>query len=61
MISRERAIQIALNAMPESGFQVASAVLSGKVWCIGLTKNGRGFEVEIDAETGAIIGGGGGK
>jgi len=61
MISRERAIQIALSVMPESRFQVASAVLSGKVWCIGLTRNGRGFEVEIDAETGAIIGGGGGK
>lgn len=61
MITKEAAIKIALNAMPESGFQVKNIVCSNKVWYVGLTKNGRGFEVEIDAETGKIIGGGGGK
>lgn len=60
MISREKAISIAKSAMPESGYKVDNAVLQGNIWCIGLSKNGRGFEVEIDANTGKIVGGGGG-
>lgn len=60
MISKQQAINIAKSAMPESGYVVNNAVLQGTVWCIGLSKNGRGFEVEIDANTGKIIGGGGG-
>lgn len=60
MISKEQAISIARSQMPESGYKVDNAVLKGKVWYIGLSKNGRGFEVEIDANTGRIIGGGGG-
>ena len=60
MISKEKAISIAKSRMPESGFKVTNAVLSDGVWYIGLSKNGRGFEVEIDANTGRVIGGGGG-
>lgn len=61
MIGRETAIQIALNAMPESGYTLNKIVLDNQVWYVGLNKGSRGFEVEIDANTGAIIGGGGGK
>lgn len=60
MISKDKAISIAKNAMPEKGYSVDNAVLKNNVWYIGLSKNGRGFEVEIDANTGKIIGGGGG-
>ena len=60
MISREKAINIALSAMPEPDYQVVNTVLQNNVWYIGLKKNGKGFEVEIDANTGKIIGGGGG-
>ena len=60
MISKDKAIGIAKSAMPESGYRVDNAVLKDKVWYIGLSKNGRGFQVEIDANTGKIIGGGGG-
>ena len=61
MIGRETAIQIALNAMPESGYTLNKIILDNQVWYVGLNKGSRGFEVEIDAETGKIIGGGGGK
>ena len=60
MISRNKAISIAKSQMPESGYSVDSAVLDGGVWYVGLSKNGRGFEVEIDANSGRVIGGGGG-
>ena len=60
MISKSEAISIARAQMPESGYKVDNAVLSDGVWYIGLSKNGRGFEVEIDANTGRVIGGGGG-
>lgn len=64
MISREKAIEIAKNAMPKpiEDFVVENTNLQDNVWYIGLRnkKNKRGFEVEIDAETGKIIGGGGG-
>lgn len=60
MISKEKAISIAKNAMPEKGYRVDNAILKKHVWYIGLSKNGRGFEVEINADTGKIIGGGGG-
>ena len=60
MISKERAISIAKAQMPSSGYKVDNAVLDGNIWCIGLSKNGHGFEVEIDAQTGKVVGGGGG-
>lgn len=60
MISKEKAISIAKKQMPEKGFKVNNAVLKKKVWYIGLSKKNMGFEVEIDAETGRVIGGGGG-
>lgn len=60
MISKEKAISIAKGQMPSSGYKVDSAVLSDGVWYVGLSKNGRGFEVEIDANSGRVIGGGGG-
>lgn len=60
MISRDKAIQIAKAQMPESGYKVDNAVLKGNVWYVGLSKNGRGFQVEIDANTGKIVGGAGG-
>ena len=61
MISKERAISIAKAQMPSNGYKVDNAVLDGNIWCIGLSKNGRGCEVEIDARTGKVVGGGGGK
>jgi len=60
MISKEKAISIAKNAMPEKGYNVNKAILQGNIWYIGLSKNGKGFQVEIDANNGKIIGGGGG-
>ena len=60
MISREKAIQIALSVMPEPNYKVENTILKNKIWYIGLRKNNKGFEVEIDAITGKIIGGGGG-
>ena len=60
MISRNEAISIAKSRMPSSDYHVDNAVLKGKVWYVGLSKGGRGFEVEIDANTGRVIGGGGG-
>jgi len=60
MISKEKAISIAKKQMPSKGYHVDRAVLKNKVWYIGLSKNGHGFEVEIDANTGKVIGGGGG-
>lgn len=60
MISKEKAISIAKAQMPSSGYKVNKAVLSDGVWYIGLSKGGRGFEVEIDANSGKVIGGGGG-
>lgn len=64
MISREEAIQIAKSAMPQpiENWLVENSVLQNKVWYIGLRDKQlhKGFEVEIDAETGKIIGGGGG-
>ncbi len=64
MINKEEAITIAKNSMPQpiSDFQIENTKLIDNVWCIGLrnVKNGKGFEVEIDADTGKIIGGGGG-
>lgn len=59
MISREEAIRIAKKQMPSKDYKVDNIVLRDKVWYIGLSKNGRGFEVEIDARTGKVIGGGG--
>lgn len=60
MISKQEVINIAKKQMPSSGYHVDKAVLSDGVWYIGLSKNGRGFEVEIDANTGRVMGGGGG-
>lgn len=60
MITKEKAIQIAKSQMPEKGYKVDGVVLKKSVWYIGLSKGGRGFEVEIDAVTGKVIGGGGG-
>lgn len=60
MISKEKAIQIALSVMPEPGYTVENAKLINNIWYVGLRKDGRGFEVEIDAESGKVIGGGGG-
>ena len=60
MISKSKAISIAKAQMPSKGYKVDSAVLEGEVWYVGLSKKGRGFEVEIDAVTGKVIGGGGG-
>lgn len=60
MISKEKAIKIAKSKMPSKGYKVDNAVLKGGVWYVGLSKNGKGFEVEIDANTGKVIGGGGG-
>lgn len=60
MISEERAIEIAKKQMPEKGFKVDNTILKDNVWYICLSKKRMGFEVEIDAETGKVIGGGGG-
>jgi len=60
MINKEQAIKIAKKQMPSKGYKVDNAVLKKNVWYIGLSKNGKGFEVEIDAKTGRVIGGGGG-
>lgn len=60
MISKEKAISIAKAQMPSKGYKVDNAVLKKNVWYIGLSKKGRGFEVEIDARSGKVIGGGGG-
>lgn len=60
MITKEKAIQIAKSQMPEKGYKVDGIVLKKGVWYIGLFKGDKGFEVEIDAVTGKIIGGGGG-
>lgn len=60
MISKQEAINIAKKQMPSKGYHVNNVVLEGNVWYVGLSKNGRGFEVEIDARTGKVIGGGGG-
>ena len=60
MISKEKAIKIAKAQMPEKGFKVDNSVLKNNVWYIGLSKKRMGFEVEIDAKTGKVIGGGGG-
>lgn len=64
MISKEDAIIIAKNVMPQPiiDYIVENVKLIDNVWCVGLKNknNGKGFEVEIDAETGRVIGGGGG-
>lgn len=60
MITKEQAIKIAKSQMPSKDYHVDNAIRRNKVWYIGLSKNGHGFEVEIDAVTGRVIGGGGG-
>ena len=60
MISKEKAIDIAKKQMSEKGFKVENTTLKNNIWYIGLTKKRMGFEVEIDAKTGKVIGGGGG-
>ena len=60
MISKKKAISIAKKQMPSKGYKVDNVVLENKVWYVGLSKKDKGFEVEIDAITGKVIGGGGG-
>lgn len=59
MISKNDAIKIAKAQMPSKEYRVHH-VKSINRWFIGLSKNGKGFEVEIDANNGNIVGGRGG-
>lgn len=60
MISKQEAINIALKQMPEPEFKVVNIVLKDDVFYIGLEKGKYKFEVDVDAITGKVIGGGGG-
>lgn len=62
MISKEKAIQIALSKMPSKGYKVELVryIKSDNIWVIATSKNGRGFQVELDANTGRVVGGAGG-
>lgn len=62
MISKEKAINIAKAQMPSKGYKVdlVKYIKSENIWCIALSKNGRGFEVDLDANTGKVVGGAGG-
>lgn len=62
MISKEKAIQIAKSEMPSKGYKVdlVKYIKSENIWCIALSKNGRGFEVDLDANTEKVVGGAGG-
>lgn len=60
MINKQQAINIAKDQMPSKGYKVDSANLKNGIWYISLSKNGKGFLVEIDANSGKIVGGAGG-
>lgn len=62
MISKEKAIQIALSQMPSKGYKVdlVKYIKSENIWVIATSKNGKGFQVELDANTGKVVGGAGG-
>lgn len=60
MISEEKAIKIAKNAMPEPGFVVESFRLHKNIYYVGLKKKKMRYLVDIDAKTGKIVGGAGG-
>lgn len=60
MISKEKAISIAKSEMPSSGFKVISVKLYKNVYYIDLAKQNQKYLVELDANTGRVVGGAGG-
>ena len=60
IISKEKAIKIAKSEMPSQGFKVISVKLHNTIYYIDLVKQKQKYLVELDANTGRIVGGAGG-